>query len=361
MINNERAARYATEGWRTGARRNREAHADGKIHVSTLDECPRQIQWRFQGVKPSDPYSERLNLRAQFGTALHTYFLTLWAEQYRTDPEVDEVLIDDESRGTEVQIGPVVAHPDMVVVYKDGTCEVFELKFGDKALVDQANSDAGPKRSHRDQCRAAAAIIEAQSGMPVRGYYLYTIDMARPRQNWSMVPVAWTEAEQEAGVARVQYATSLADPEAPAPRWFGRHDGDAFRPNSPCLGCEFRTRCLGKDADDPARAEAAAQLVHAGHRYKEEIRHAQDELLEFLKLKAGIEKPQRYKDYTTTVIAHLGLEPGQYELDGTTRGLRWREGYDQFDAAAGKQRLLDLGVDENDLPKTRVAGHFRFE
>jgi hypothetical protein len=347
--------RTAQVGGATGSRRDRDKHHDGKIHVSTLHECPRQVQLRFRGATPTDEVIVKLNLRAQFGTAIHDRFLALWAEQFADDPEVDEVLYDDAARSTEILVGPIVAHPDLLVVYTDGTFLIGELKTTHKTAVHAAkNNDI--RRSHLDQCRVAGLIAEAQSGMPMRGYLIYYIDTEHPETNFKMARRPWTEAEINAAHEGLDRAVSLAGPDT-APRWFGKHEGDAFAPHSPCISCEFKSGCLGKDADDPLRQEAAAELVDAGVRFGEQVRQAQDDLMEFLRLKGMVDKPKRDKGHVTEVAEHLGLQPGPYQVGDVVHKLEWRPGYDKDDGVAAARMLRDL---KKDVPQTWVKGHFRF-
>lgn len=313
------------------------------------------MQLRFRGTTPTDEVVVKLNLRAQFGTAIHDRFLPLWKEQFAGDPEVDEVLIDDGARSTEILVGPIVAHPDLLVAYTDGTFLIGELKTTHKTVVHAAkNNDI--KRSHLDQCRVAGRLAEHNSGSPMRGYLIYYIDTEHPETNFKMVRRPWTEAEIEATEEPLNRAVALAGPDT-APRWFGKHESDAFAPHSPCISCEFKSGCLGKDADDPLRHEAAAELVDAGVRFGEQVHQAQDDLMEFLRLKGMVEKPKRHKTYVSEVAEHLGLQTGLYQVGEVVRKLEWREGYDQVDSAAAARMLRDLG---KDVPQTRVSGHYRF-
>lgn len=356
MISREHAVRHATEAWRTASRRNREHFNDGKIHVSALHECPRQVQLRYRRTPATDEITVRLNLRAQIGTAIHDYYLPLLAEQWAADPEVEDVLIDDQTHSTEVSLGPVVAHPDMVVNFTDGSFAIVELKTGAKYLV-KAAKGGEPKRSHLDQCRVGGLIAENQTGAPMRGYWIYYIDIEDPEHNWEMTTRTWTDSEVEAATTRLQHGLALAGDEA-APRWFGKHTADAFAPYSPCISCEFKSGCLGKDNADPLRDEAATELVEAGARFGKQLRTAENDLMEFLRLRANIDKPKRGKAHVMDVISHLGLEEGPYDANGAVHHLKYRPGYDKDDGPASAKILRSLG---KDVPQTHVDGHYRIE
>lgn len=359
MISSEQAVRHTDQAWRTGSRYNREQHTDGKIHASALYECPRQTQLRYRRAAPTDPIVDRMGLPAQIGEAVHKHYLPLLAEQWAADPEVDDVLIDDEHRSSEVAAGPLVAHPDLLIIFTDGTCAIVELKTGctgGKALV-QAAKAREEKRAHLDQCRLGGLLAEHQYGTPMRGYWIYYIDLANPERHWEIVPHPWSEDEIAWASAAFERGLALAGDQV-APRWFGRHASDAFAPHSPCLSCEFKSGCLGKDDADPARAEAAAELVEAGARYTAQVRQAQDKVAEFLRLQGIVEKAKRHKNHLSDVVEHLGLEPGTYATGEAKRMLRWREGYDQDDGPASAKILRDLGIA---VPQKRVSGHYRFE
>ena len=348
--------RHFTEAWRTGSRHGRAAVDDGKIHASTLHDCPRQVQLRYRRAKPTDQVPAPLNIRAHIGQAIHKYYLPLLAREWATEPEVDEVLIDDEERSTALGQGPLVAHPDMIVIFTDGTFAIIELKTGNKAMVDAALSDE-PKQSHVDQCRFGGVLAEHHFGTPMQGFWIYSLDIENPERHWALTWRSWTDEQAEAGMGLVGYAMELAGPEA-APRWFGRHGADAFAPFSPCLSCEFQSGCLGKDTADPVRAEAAAELVHAGARFDEQIKEGQEQLAEFLRLNGIVEKPQRYKSYVGDVVDYLGLQPGRYTVAGVERELVRIEGHDRLDERAAKEMIERLGKRP---PLRRVAGHVRFK
>lgn len=353
------AGRCADTAWRTGSRRNRERHDDGRIHASAVHECPRQTQLRYRRAAPTDRVVDKPNLAAQIGEAIHERFLPLWGEAWEAEDGVEEVLVDDEARSTEVGYGPVVAHPDLLIIYTDGTCAVGELKTGcsgGSALV-QAAKAREEKRSHLDQCRLGGLLAEQQYGMPMRGYWIYYIDLADPEKHQTIVPHDWTETEIDWATDALGRALALAADET-APRWFGRHTGDAFAPFSPCLSCEFKSGCLGKDEADPARAEAAAEAVEAGARFGEQVRAAQAELAEFLRLKGIVERPKNNKNYLTKVIEHLGLEEGTYQIGDGQRELQWRPGYFQNDGPASARMLAELGKEP---PQQWVRGHYRFK
>lgn len=348
--------RHFTEAWRTGSLRGREAARDGKIYASALHECPRQLQLRYRQASPTDQVPVPLHIRSQIGTAIHDYYLPLLAQQWAADPEVDEVLIDDRQRSTAVAHGPLIAHPDMIVIFTDGTFAIIELKTGNKAMVDAALADE-PKRSHLDQCRFGGLLAEQHFGTPMRGFFLYSVNIEDPEQHWAVSWRPWTEEQIEAGTALVEYAMGLAGPEA-APRWFGRHGTDAFAPFSPCLSCEFQSGCLGKDTADPVRAEAAAELVHAGAAFDEQIKDGQEQLAEFLRLNGIVERPKRHKSYVTDVVNYLGLDQGWYDIGGVKRELVIVPGHDRLDERAAKEMIESLGKRP---PMRRVAGHARFK
>lgn len=357
MLNEHDVARLTGDAWRAATSANRQANLDTAIHASQLHQCPRALHYRATGTAHTDTVPDTLSIKAHWGTALHDFYLHHLADQFRSRPDVAEVEIEPvlavpRSDGT----GPaLVARPDLSVQFTDGSIGIFEFKTTGKAGVDAALAGE-PKTAHLDQCRFASALTEALSGSPVCGYWIYYLDRADPERHWALVARPWTEAEQDAAQHLVDYAVAVATDINAAPRWFGRASSEAAAPHSPCQQCPWQTGCLGKDAADTVRAEAAAELVAATAKAKSDMDEAEQTLAAFLKQRGVIDRYRKGKEYLTELVAYLGLEPGEYELDGVARTLVWREGHDRTDTAACVKMLEDLG---KPIPKSRTSGFFQ--
>lgn len=359
MPNSSDVARLAAAAWHRASRANREAHADTAIHASQLHECPRALHYRVTDTPHTDLVPDRLAIKAHWGTALHEFYLPHLAETWRESDDVDGVEVEPElALPRRDGAGPfLVARPDLGIIYTDGSIGIGELKTTGKAGVDAALAGE-PKGAHLDQCRLAAILTEHLSGQPVRGYWIYYLDRADPERHWAIVERAWDGAEIDRAQHLVDYAASIAADIAAAPRWFGRHTSDAGAPYSPCATCPWRTGCLGKDAADPARGEAAAELVDALNRAGADVRAAEEGLAEFMRRKAGVDGARARKASVSDLVTALGLEPGEYAVGDAVHRLVWREGHDRADVAACVKMLEALG---KPVPKMRTAGFFQIK
>lgn len=347
----------AGAAWRAATAANRAAHADAAIHASQIRECPRALHYRAQGIPHSDAVPVGLNLKAHWGTAVHEFYLPYLADEFRRLWDVESVLVEPELTVEHEGRTILVAHPDLVAFFTDGTAMVWELKTTGKTGVDAALGDE-PKAAHLDQCRIGAALVENRYGTPVRGYVLYYLDRAEPERHWAMVDRAWTDTEVSTASALIAYAMSVATDGTAAPRWFGRHEGDAAAPFSPCLECPWQTRCLGKELDGGVGDEAAGELVAAGAAAGAAVKAAEERLLEFMRLKAGVQQAKRGKTRLTDLVAALGVEPGTYAADGVEHTLVWRDGHLRTDEEACARMLTNLG---KTVPKKPVSGYFQFK
>jgi hypothetical protein len=360
MPTNTDVSRILAGAWRAATRANRQANTDAAIHASQLHECPRALHYRANAVPHTDAVADRLGLLSHWGTALHQFYLPYVAEQWREAPgvaaaEVEPVLtVPARSDLGEVHL---VARPDLVVTYDDGHQALLELKTTGKAGVDAALAGE-PKAAHLDQCRLGALLLEVVNGAPISGYWIYYLDRADPERHWALVERSWTAEEIERAHHLAEQAVAIGADIGAAPRWFGRHGQDAAAPFSPCQQCPWASLCLGKDNADPIRGEAAGELVDAAAAAAQQISDAETALAEFLRLKADIERPRKGKEYLTDLILHLGLEPGDYTVGGTTRTLVWREGHDRADITACVKMLEDLG---KPVPKKRTSGFFQIK
>lgn len=359
MPTNTDVSRILAGAWRAATRANRQANADHAIHASQLHECPRALHYRANAVPATDAVPDDMALLAHWGTALHQFYLPYVAEQWRAAPGVADVEVEPVlaiSRATSDE--PVlVARPDIAIAFDDGHRALLELKTTSKTGVDAALAGE-PKGAHLDQCRLSALLLEMTTGQPVTGYWIYYLDRADPQRHWALVERSWNDEEIEAAHALAYRAGEIAADIEAAPRWFGRHDTDAVAPYSPCQRCPWASGCLGKDQADAARAEAADELVAAAAAANVHISDAEAVLAEFLHLKGGIERARKGKEYLTDLIIHLGLEPGEYALDGVKRTLVWREGHDRADVTECVRMLEDLG---KPVPKKRTSGFFQIK
>lgn len=346
----------AGAAWRAASAANSAAHADTAIHASQIRECPRALHYRAQGVPHSDAIPVGLNIKAHWGTAVHEFYLPYLAEQFRRKWDVEDVQIEPELTLAHEGRTVLVAHPDLVVFFTDGTALVWELKTTGKPVVDAALADE-PKTAHLDQCRIGAALVENQYGTPARGYVIYYLDRAEPERHWALVDRPWTDTEVSTANALIAYAMTVATDEGAAPRWFGRHESDAAAPFSPCLECPWQTRCLGKEPDGRVSAEAAGELVAAGAEAVMAVKEAEERLVEFLRLKADVKDAKRGKTRLTDLVGALGIEPGTYRAHGVEHTLVWREGHLRTDEEACARMLTSLG---KAVPKKPVSGHFQF-
>jgi len=347
----------AGAAWRAASAANQAAHADTAIHASQIRECPRALHYRAQGTPHSDTIPVGLNLKSHWGSALHEFYLPYLAEQFRRQPDVEDVQIEPELTVEHEGRAVLVAHPDLVVFFTDGTALVWELKTTGKPGVDAALAGE-PKTAHLDQCRIGVALVEDKYGTPARGYVIYYLDRAEPERHWAMVDRSWTDTEVSTANALIAYAMTVATDATAAPRWFGRHEADAAAPFSPCMQCPWQTRCLLKKPDRRVSEEAAGELVVAGAGAGVAVKEAEERLVEFLKLKADVKDAKRAKARLTDLVSALDLEPGTYRAHGVEHTLVWREGYLRTDEEACARMLTDLG---KTVPKKPVSGHFQFK
>lgn len=343
--------------WRAATAANQAAHAGTALHASQIRECPRALHYRATAVPHSDAVPVPLNIKAHWGTAVHEFYLPYLAEQWRRQEGVAEVRVEPELTLNESGRTILVAHPDLLIFFTDGTAAVWELKTTGKPGVDAALAGE-PKGAHLDQCRISAALAEHEYGTPVTGYVLYYLDRADPERHWAIVDRSWTDTEASTANALLAYAMTVAADAAAAPRWFGRHDGDAAAPYSPCLTCPWQTRCLGKAPGAAASDEAAGELVAAVAAAGAAVKAADDRLVEFMRLKGEVEDAKRGKTRLTDLVAALGIEPGVYLAHGVEHTLVWREGHLRTDEAACARMLTDLG---KTVPKKAVSGHFQIK
>lgn len=356
MFTTQDVAGVAGAAWRQATRDNQAAHAAQAVSASQLHECPRALHYRAQGLPATDAVPQQLNLLAHFGTAVHDFYLPYLAKAWL---EHDTVADTDIEPDLEVTVDGVriTAHPDLVIIHTDGTAAVFELKTTGKAGVDAALAGE-PRAAHLDQCRLGAALIEHTTGAPVTGYWIYYLDRADPERHWALVERSWTTEEAQRGYDLIDYAARVGAREAEAPRWFGAARADAHAPHSPCPRCPWQTQCLGKDAADPARAEAADELLAAVADRSADIDSAEAALAEYLERTAEVDKYRKGKSYLFELVQHLGLEPGDYHIRGSVKTLVWREGHDRTDAAACAKIIEDLG---KTVPKSRTSGYYQLK
>lgn len=359
MPTNKDVARITANAWRAATSANRQANADHAIHASQLHNCPRALHYRVNAVPHTDEVGAEMAIRAHWGTALHQFYLPYLAEQWRATSGVAEVDVEPVLSVPHRQTGEalIVARPDLGIVFDDGHRGLFELKTTSKAGVDAALAGE-PKLAHLDQCRLGALLMEYLSGAPVAGYWIYYLDRAEPEWHWALVERSWNDEEQDRAQELLDHAVSVAADITGAPRWFGRFDADAHAPFSQCHRCPWQSRCLGKSPGEDARAEAGAELVAAVDAARAQIDQAEATLAEFLKIKAGVERARKGKEYLTDLITYLGLEPGEYALDGVRRTLVWREGHDRADITECVRMLEDLG---KPVPKKRTSGFFQIK
>lgn len=357
MPTNTDVSRILAGAWRAATRANRQANADAAIHASQMHECPRALHYRSNAVPHSDTVAEDMAILAHWGTALHQFYLPYVAEQWRQSPgvasvEVEPVLSIPRSDNGEPLL---VARPDLVITFDDGQKALLELKTTGKAGVDAALAGE-PKTAHLDQCRLSAFLLEMTSAAPVTGYWIYYLDRSAPERHWALIERAWNGEEINRAQDLAGQAVAITVDIASAPRWFGRHERDAAAPFSPCQRCPWVSMCLGKDNADPVRAEAAAELVDAVAAAADHTNDAEADLAQFLRLRAGIDKARKGKEYLTDLIMHLGLEPGEYAVGGLKRTLVWREGHDRADITECVRMLEDLG---KAIPKKRTSGFYQ--
>lgn len=346
----------AGAAWHQATRDNQAAHAAPAVSASQLHECPRALHYRAQSVPPTDPAPLKLNLLAHFGTAVHDFYLPYLAKAWL---ENDAVADTDVEPALDITVDNVhiVAHPDLVITYTDGTAALLELKTTGKAGVDAALAGE-PKAAHLDQCRLGAALIEHTSGAPVVGYWMYYLDRADPERHWAIVERPWNAEEAQRGYDLIDYAARIGRHEADAPRWFGAARADAHAPHSPCTACPWQSQCLGKDPADPIRAEAADELLTAVTDAATDIDTAEAHLAEFLARTAEVDRYRKGKSHLIDLVEHLGLEPGDYHIRGSVKTLVWREGHDRTDTAACVKILEDLG---HTVPKSRTSGYYQLK
>lgn len=356
MFTAQDAAGVAGAAWHQATRDNQAAHADQVVSASQLHECPRALHYRAQGTPTSDTVAAKLNLLAHFGTAVHDFYLPYLAKAWLEQNAVADVDIEPAIEVT-VDGVRIVAHPDLVITYTDGTASVLELKTTGKAGVDAALA-GDPKAAHLDQCRLGAALIEHTTGAPVTGYWIYYLDRADPERHWALVDRHWSVEEAQRGYDLIDYAARVGSNEAEAPRWFGAARADAHAPHSPCLACPWQSTCLGKDPADPVRAEAADELLAAIADAAVDIDSAEAHLAEFLTRTAEVEKYRKGKSHLIDLVEYLGLEPGDYHIRGSVKTLVWRDGHDRTDTAACVKILEDLG---KPVPKSRTSGYYQLK
>lgn len=347
----------AGAAWRAASAANDAAHADTAIHASQIRECPRALHYRAQGAPHSDAIPPALNIKAHWGTAVHEFYLPYLAEQWRRQDGVADVLVEPELKVDVEDRTVLLAHPDLVVFFTDGTAGLWELKTTSKPGVDAALAGE-PKPAHLDQCRIGAALVENEYGTPVTGYTIYYLDRAEPDRHWAMVERSWTDSEVSTASALIAYAMTVAADVTAAPRWFGRYEGDAAAPYSPCLQCPWQSRCLGKASGEGISDEAAGELVAAGAEAGAMVKEAEERLVEFMRLKADIKDAKRGKARLTDLVGALGIEPGTYRAHGVEHTLVWREGHLRTDEEACARMLTNLG---KTVPKKPVSGHFQFK
>lgn len=356
MPNSTEISRLAAAAWRAASRANQAAHADEAIHASQINECARALHYRVTGTPPTDIVAPRMAIKAHWGTALHQFYLPYLAQAWTERDDVTEADVEPDLVINKRDGSPfLIARPDVGIGFTDGSIGIMELKTTGKAGVDAALAGE-PKRSHLDQCRLACLIAEHLTGQPVTGYWIYYLDRADPERHWAIIERPWNATEIDRAQALIDHAVALASDIAAAPRWFGRATSEAAAPYSPCLSCQWQSGCLGKDATDPVRAEAAAELVDAAGRASDQIRDAQEVMTDFLRHRVRIEDARATKTKLTDLIDHLGLEPGEYEIDGHKRRLVWREGHDRTDAAACVRMLEALG---KSVPTMRTSGFYQ--
>ena len=356
MFTAQDAAGVAGAAWHQATRDNQTAHAAPAVSASQLHECPRALHYRAQGLPHTDIVPAKLHLLAHFGTAVHDFYLPYLAGAWLEQDTVADVDIEG---AVEVTVDGVriVAHPDLVITYTDGTASILELKTTGKAGVDAALAGE-PKAAHLDQCRLGAALIEHTTGTPVVGYWIYYLDRADPERHWALVDRSWSTEEAQRGSDLIDYAARVGAREAEAPRWFGAARTDAHAPHSPCPSCPWQTQCLGKDPADPVRAEVADELLTAVVDASTAIDESVTRLAEFLRLEAGIDRYRKSKSYLFDLVEYLGIEPGDYHIRGSVKTLVWREGHDRTDAAACVKILEDLG---KPVPKSRTSGYYQLK
>lgn len=347
----------AGAAWRAATTANRAANADHAIHASQIRECPRALHYRAQGTPHTDHPSPGLNIKAHWGTALHDFYLPYLADQLRLDDGTADVLIEPALTVDTDDRPLLVARPDLVAFYNDGTAVVWELKTTSKAGVDAALA-GDPKGAHLDQCRIGAALVEHEYGTPVNGYVIYYLDRADPERHWAMVERTWSETEIATASALIAYAMTVASSIASAPRWFGKHTSDAASPYSPCPACPWQRMCLGKDRDGRVGPEAAGELIAAAAAAGTSVKDAEDRLVQFMRLKANVKEAKRGKARLSDLVSALGIEPGTYRVDGIEHTLVWREGHLRTDEEACARMLTDLG---KTVPKKPVSGYFMFK
>ena len=347
----------AGAAWRAASAANQAAHADTAIHASQIRECPRALHYRAQGVPHSDTVPVGLNIKAHWGTAVHEFYLPYLAEQWRCQAGVADVQVEPELTVKHEGRTLLIAHPDLVVFFTDGTALVWELKTTGKPGVDAALGGE-PKTAHLDQCRISAALVENEHGTPITGYVIYYLDRAEPERHWAMVDRSWTDSAVSTASALIAYAMTVATDLAAAPRWFGRHESDAAAPFSPCLSCPWQTQCLGKGPDGRISGEAAGELVAAGGEANVAVKDAEERLAQFMRLKADIKDAKRGKTRLTDLVAALDIEPGTYRAHGVEHTLVWREGHLRTDEEACARMLTNLG---KTVPKKPVSGYFQFK
>src|SRR5690606_1177204 len=344
MLNQHDIAQLTSEAWRLATETNRHANHDAAIHASQLHSCPRALHYRYHRVPHSDHIEPELAIKAHIGTALHDFYLEYLAKAFEARTDVEAVEIEPVLSIARAGAGDaaMVARPDLAVHFTNGSIGIFEFKTTGKAGVDAVLAGE-VKTAHLSQCRFASVLAEHLSGSPVCGYWIYYLDRADPQRHWAVVARAWDEREQAEGQHLIDYVTALASDINEAPRWFGKADADAAAPTSPCQRCPWQTKCLGKDGADAVRAEAAAELVGACARIKQGLDDAEAVLADFLTQRGVIDRYRKGKEYLTDLVAHLALEPGEYEIGGVARTLVWREGHDRTDTAACVKMLEDLG------------------
>lgn len=359
MPTNTDVSRILAGAWRAATRANRQANADHAIHASQLHECPRALHYRVNAVPHSDPVAEDMAMRAHWGTALHQFYLPYLAQEWRETPGVADVDVEPRLVLPRSDTGEdlLVARPDLVVRFEDGQQALLELKTTGKAGVDAALAGEA-KEAHLDQCRLSALLLELTTGAPVTGYWIYYLDRAEPERHWALVERSWDGEEIDRAQGLAGRAVAISVDIHSAPRWFGRYEQEAAAPFSPCQRCPWASVCLGKDSADAVRAEAATELVTAVAAANEHISDAEAALAEFLRLRGGVERARKGKEYLTDLIMHLGLEPGEYAVGGLKRTLVWREGHDRADTTACVRMLEDLG---KPVPKKRTSGFFQLK